>query len=95
MTIDSTNVGTISISGTSGTASQVFGGSYNGDNTSTVVVYLYDTKQPGLGVSNSVLAQGATYLMDFSPDGNVCFGGAADSTYQICTKKNGTITWHP
>lgn len=95
VTIDSTNVGTISISGTSGAASQVFGGSYNGDVTSNVSVYLYDTKQPGLGVSNSVLAQGATYLMDFSSDGNVCFGGAADGTYQICTKRNGVITWHP
>ncbi len=92
---DNVTIGTITISGTSGTATLVFGGSYNGDNTSTVSVYLYDTKQPGLGVSNSVLAQGATYLMDFSPDGNVCFGGAADLTYQICTKKNGTITWHP
>ena len=45
--------------------------------------------------ANSVLASGASYLIDIAPNGNICFGGAADGTFQICTKRNGVITWHP
>lgn len=95
VTCDSANVGTTAISGTSATTSIVFGGSYDGDVTSTVSVYVYDIKYADQGVSNSVLASGASYLIDIAPNGNVCFGGAADGTYQICTKRNGVITWHP
>ena len=91
---DGTEIGTISISGTSGTAELIFGGSYDYDKSQTVSVYVYDTKQPGFGTSNSLLAQGTAYFMDFDTNGNVCFGGAAESDYKLCLKSGGTIIWH-
>ncbi len=95
VTCDGTSKGTINISGISGSSQLIFGGSYDPDITNVVSVYLYDTKQPSMGVSNSVNAQGTSYILDIDTNGNVCFGGAAESTYQICTKKNGVVTWHP
>lgn len=91
---DGTEIGTISISGTEGTAELIFGGSYDYDKSQTVSVYVYDTKQPIFGTSNSLLAQGTAYFMDFDTNGNVCFGGAAESDYKLCLKSGGTIIWH-
>jgi hypothetical protein len=96
VTCEGTDVGTISISGTSGTSELVFGGSYNYDASQTVSVYVYDVKQPSLGTSKSTLAQGAKYAIDIDPTNNhICFGGSAESQYAICVKENGVITWHP